>query len=421
MSKKYSMYTYVKILAFSLCVLLFCFLLSFSSSAAGNNKRVLFISSYSESFLSVPDQINGIKSVLEPLNIDCDIEYMDMQRFDTEDNLQHFYESIKYKLANTTAYDAVIVGDDAALQFALDYQEELFFELPIVFLCINDETRGLNASANAYMTGAMEITDSLQETINIAKILRPNATKLTAIVDNSLTGLGDQKQFANEALDFPELEASVLNSSDYSFEEFGKVLETVGDDTILLYMCMFKDNNNEFMDINPASEFIAQHTNVPVFRHSIGGVGNGLLGGKMVDYYASGVVAAEMVVSIFDGTPISSIEMISMSPDKYVFDYDVMQKYDINKRLIPNDATILNREVNIFEAYKKTFIILTGIFILLLGVSAVLFWDNIRRRSILNRITEMHKQIEFQASHDYLTQLPNRLAFTQQLGKEISE
>ncbi|NTV79052.1 MAG: hypothetical protein HGA25_07950 [Clostridiales bacterium] len=89
-------------------------------------RRILFISSYSESFITVPAQIKGLESVFVEKNVKLEIEYMDTKRFTAPENIQNFYESIKYKINNGPQYDAIIVADDAALQFALDYQEELF-------------------------------------------------------------------------------------------------------------------------------------------------------------------------------------------------------------------------------------------------------------------------------------------------------
>ncbi len=391
------------------------------ASERGEGERVLFISSYSESFLSVPEQISGIKSVFDPLNIYMDMEYMDMSRFNNDTNLQLFYEMLKFKLANIEPYDAIMVADDAALQFALDYQEELFAGLPIISLCINDEHRFQKAMDNPYMTGIMEITDSLHDTIVLAKAMYPNATKMMAIVDNTLTGQGDQKQFLSEVQKFSELETSFLNASEYSFEEFGKVLEAVEEDTIVLYMCMFNDKNNVSMDINQAAEFIGLHTNVPVFRHSIGGVGKGILGGEMVDFYGSGILAAEMVVQVFDGMPIASIKGVAMSPAQYIFDYNIIEKYNINQKLIPKQAVIINKEIGFFEARKKELIVFLGVVLLLCIIASVLAWDNMKRRKTLHKITEMNRKIEYQASHDYLTQLSNRFAFMKQLEQAIAD
>jgi len=96
------------------------------SYAEEKDKYVLFISSYSEDFITIPDQKEGISKILDEENINLHIEYMDTKNFSDDDNISNFHNSIKYKIENGKGYDVVILGDDAALQFGLDYQKELF-------------------------------------------------------------------------------------------------------------------------------------------------------------------------------------------------------------------------------------------------------------------------------------------------------
>ena len=159
---------------------------------AAEEKTVLFISSYSESFVSVPAQIAGIQSVFDEQQINLEIEYMDTKRLDTPENKQIFYQSLKFKLTQLAPYDAVIVGDDNALQFAIDHQSELFPKIPIVFLGVNDEIRARQAAANPFITGIIEWI-SIKETLAIARVFNPEATRVVGIADQTLTGQGNHQ------------------------------------------------------------------------------------------------------------------------------------------------------------------------------------------------------------------------------------
>ena len=46
---------------------------------------------------------------------------------------QLFYQTLTYYLKMVPAYDVVIVGDDAAFQFAMTYQDEPVAQTPVVF------------------------------------------------------------------------------------------------------------------------------------------------------------------------------------------------------------------------------------------------------------------------------------------------
>ena len=102
------------------------------------SKRVLFISSYSYGWDTVQTQIEGIQAGVDE-GTTIDYEFMDTKRFATEESLNMFHDMLKYHLENTDPYGVVIVGDDAALMFAMEFREELFRDIPIVFEGVNDE------------------------------------------------------------------------------------------------------------------------------------------------------------------------------------------------------------------------------------------------------------------------------------------
>lgn len=94
--------------------------------------RVLFISSYSYAWETVPEQIRGIKEALGA-GVQLDYQFMDTKNVETAESEQLFYQTLTYYLKMVPAYDVVIVGDDAAFQFAMTYRDELFAQTPVVF------------------------------------------------------------------------------------------------------------------------------------------------------------------------------------------------------------------------------------------------------------------------------------------------
>ena len=113
---------------------------SFPSNAVASvehKNRILFISSYNSSFPIFFQQIDGIKSILTEENYIIDLEFMDSKRFFQDENINNFYNSIKYKMKNNPEkYDAIIVADDNAYDFAIKYEKDLFKDIPIVFLVL---------------------------------------------------------------------------------------------------------------------------------------------------------------------------------------------------------------------------------------------------------------------------------------------
>ena len=204
-------------------------------------KRVLFISSYSYGWDTVQTQIEGIKAGVDE-NTTIDYEFMDTKRFRTDEWLNMFHDMLKYHLENTDPYDVVIVGDDAALQFAMEYREELFPEIPVVFEGVNDEEYAMKAAENPLVTGIIEKL-SVEKNIDMALKVNPTADKVVAILDDSVTADAERKNFYSAEAEYPELEFSEINSSELTTAQLQQAISKVDDKTILIYIVMSKDGS----------------------------------------------------------------------------------------------------------------------------------------------------------------------------------
>ena len=359
--------------------------------------RVLFISSYHAGFDTLPSQIEGIKSVFDDNSITLDIDYMDTKVHNYDENYRNYYQFLKTRLENGVPYDVVIVGDDNALQFIMDNRNQLFPSTPIVFFCINDMSRAKAANAMNDMTGIVEGI-SLSTNIELSLTLFPNTKKLTAIVDNTNTGIGDANAFMAMAENHPNLSFTLLNSSHYTYDELATQLGQLEENTVLFYLSMFEDKTGRHMAINEAARYIALHTKVPTIRMSIGGVGDGLLGGNMVSYEEQGRLAATMALNILRGADPDAIEMIKESPNKYYFDYNIMQKFNLSLSDVPEGSIILNPPSNFFKENAHILIPVLLIISVLALFIALLVKDNRRLKDKDLELTE--KNIELTAIYE---------------------
>ncbi|WP_174270145.1 ABC transporter substrate binding protein [Desulfitobacterium dehalogenans] len=363
------------------------------SVQAQTNQRVLFISSYSESFETVPEQIAGIHEALDPQNILLDIEYMDTKRFDTQENVHNFFTSLQYKLDHTEPYDAIIVGDDRALDFAMTYQKELFAELPILFLGINDINRAEEAARSSYITGIVESVP-IKENIELALKFNSNVNRVLGLVESSITGMGEKDQFYGAVGFYPSLRFEDVNISEHTQEEMAGILQEIKDDTIVLFIgSMYRDKAGVDLSIDEAAAFISANTHVPVYRPTIGGVGQGFLGGMQISYREMGKRAGEMAVQVLSGTPVQDIPMMNKSPYHAIFDYQVVQQFDLPENLLPGDAFLLNKEVSYFEQNMKLLMgVFAALFIMMI-ISTLMGIDSLKHRTMQRKLRESNEEL----------------------------
>ncbi len=365
---------YSKILMVALLLIVMCCPVSVlaknkNSLSAQKNHRLLFISSYSYNWSTVPLQIEGIQSKLDS-NISLDIEFMDTKQINTKMAEQLLYDKLRYKEQHDGEYDAIIVGDDAALVFAMLYKDELFYKTPIVFEGINNIEYAQEVSRDPFVTGVIE-RSSYKENLEFAKKIEPQAKKIVAIVDNTVTGIGEQQQFYAQEEEYPEFTFDVINGSLLTQQQILDRISAIDKDTILIYLILSEDVNGNIYTNEQVCQIIKEYAKVPVFRFVQAGIGEGILGGNIVSHRKSGEIAAQMVMEIFKGTDPSEISMMDESPNEYYLDQQVLDKFNISKNLIPDDAEVINQKDGFWKLYGKVILAVFSISVVIMLVILV--------------------------------------------------
>lgn len=387
--------------------------------AQEKEKRVLFISSYSYAWDTVQIQIQGISETLGN-DIVLDYEFLDTKRVDDESSRQLFYDGVKYRLSKVEAYDVVILGDDAALNFALEYRDELFDGIPLVFEGVNDEELAVEAAKDPLITGVIEKL-SVETNIDFARELIPEATKVVAILDDTITGEVERARFYKCADSYPDLEFTEIDTSKLTTEELKKAIRQVDEQSILIYVVMTEDASGKQYTNLESVRLIAGNAKVPAFRMVEGGIGEGLLGGNVVSMYKSGEIAALMAMDIMDGKDSGLIEVIADSPNVYCVDEQVMKKFELDMSLVPDDAVIINHKETFIERNKEALVPCTVLFVALLIIILWLCIVNVKRRRLLKELETARSIMESASQHDFLTGLPNRSKFMEDLEKLIAQ
>lgn len=368
--------------------------------------RVLFLSSYSYGWDTVQIQIEGIKEGIGS-DIELDYEFMDTKRVDDEESRRLFTEGLAYRMSKVEPYDVIIVGDDAALQFAMEHVDDLFAGIPVIFEGINSDELAKEAAQSPLVTGVMERL-SFEKNIEFAKTCYPDAKKVVAILDNTVTGEANRKIFYAQQEKYPELEFSEINTSELTTEELRAAIAAVDTDSILLYVVMTEDACGRHYTNNQSTALIAKYAQVPAFRMVDGGIGSGLLGGNIVSMELSGKLAAQMAKEIVEGKDPAEFDVIEDSPNVYCVDEAVMRKYGLDLSLIPEGAQIVNHTPTFMERYRE--LVIPGLLVIcvLLLIVLLISLDNLRKGKLAKQLEIEQINLIQANSHDKLTGIRNR-------------
>ena len=371
-----------------------------------DEKRVLFLSSYSYAWDTVQIQIEGIKEGIGD-GIVLDYEFMDTKRFSDEESQQVFYEGFKYRMQRVAPYDVVILGDDAALNFAVKYRDELFSGIPLVFEGINNTDYAIELAKDPLITGVLEQL-SFEKNINFAKTLYPNAKRVVSILDNSVTGEAERKSFYKNAENYPDLDFSEINTSELTTDQLITTLSTIDNNTILIYIVMTEDASGVQYTSSQSIKLVSKYASVPALRMVSGGIGQGLLGGNIVSMELSGKIAAQIATEIVNGKAPSDFDVIVDSPNIYCVDENVMRKFNLDLSLIPEGSEVVNHKLPFLERNQEAILPGVIILILLLFIIGLLFFKNIKQDSRAKSLEEDKENLTKTSLSDFLTGVANR-------------
>ncbi len=395
--------------------------------------KVLFLSSYNPLSFSYDAQVRGLEKGLYTAGIEYDTVFMDAKSFSTEEDKQPFHDFLKARLSGKADYEAVLLGDDDALLFALSYQDELFAGLPMVFFGVNDFALASRAAENLHITGFYE-NNFLQQTIELARTLFPSARTFVGLHDQSAEGSADGALFNACAPLYPECAFVDLDSSALSEDALVSALDALGDGTLLFYMTSDGDNAGNTHSMLSRTNTVVAHAHVPIFRNYAGIEGTGILGGVFLDFESQCQMAADTVARVLNGADISGIPLGTATPSRCAFDYAALKRFGVNISALPAGTEFFNRPETFLSRYGQILpvaaLLSLGILMFALsahlssaiarGVNEELREINDELSASRDQIKESKEQLQYQTEYDEVLGILNRRTIIERMRTTLT-
>ena len=358
--------------------------------AQSERKQVLFINSYHQGYKFSDDVTAAITATFkEQSNIDLRIEYLDTKRINNAEYFGEVYQLLRLKYGKNQP-DLVISSDDDALNFLLKYADNLFPNVPVVFTGANYfDTARLEGYEN--FTGISEEAD-VAGTLDLAMSLHPDVRNIVVVNDTSITGQKVRAVFTGLIPRYPDLNFVFLEN--YSMDEIRQRLSTLKPNTLVLVTIFSRDSVGNFYEYDQYTSLIAESSTVPVYGTWDFSLGYGIVGGKLTSGYTEGERAAKLAIRILNGEDPHTIPVEKQTQSQYMFDYSVMQTWDIAVSDLPQESTVINRPDSFYEENK---VIIWGVssgFIVLIFVIAFLAVNNNQRRLAQTELAAKNHELQ---------------------------
>jgi len=313
-------------------------------------KQVLILHSYHRE-LGWTDSISkGIDETFDnsEYQIETFTEYMDTKRIFNEKYLGDFAALLKYKYRNHQ-FDVIISSDDHAFQFLRSHHDSIFPNTPVVFCGVNyfkDEF----ISSTPYFTGVVE-SISIKETIDAALIINPNLRQVYTIVDKTVTGTANLKLLESVMPVFKNrLEFITITEKDMT--EVTKEVRHLPPESIILLLAFTSDRSGNKYSLEQSADLITAASNRPVYSFWDFSLNHGIVGGMLTTGLSQGMTASKLALRIIGGEHTSEIKVVKTSPNRYIFDYKVLNKFGIPIKRLPPNYSLINHPISFYEQYK---------------------------------------------------------------------
>jgi len=377
------------------------------SNASNHTKEVLLLHSYHKGYKWSDDISLAIEKKFAPYkHLNLTTVYMDTKKIATPtylDKLAHLYKEQFIK----RDFDLILVSDNNAFDFAIKYHEFLFKDLPVLFAGINNFDKAFlkENSMNKYMSGIVEQVD-IEKNFDLILDIHPEVKKLIIINDFSKTGQAIRRDLRNIIPKFKNRIKDIEYIDNMDMEDIKHKLKNAKKDTVILFVLLFKDKTGKFFTYKESLQEIKSVSKAPTYGLWDFYLDYGIIGGMLTSASAQGEAISKMAIDVLNGKKIKDIPIIEKSPNRYMFDYNELQKFDIKIQDYLDEYTIVNQPFSFYREYQFLVNSIVIIFIIF-SILLISMKKNIQRRKIVEN--DLSNQLKFDKV--LLDTLPNPIYY----------
>jgi PAS domain S-box-containing protein len=275
-------------------------------------------------------------------------EFLDFARFPTQTERAELASHLRARYAGRK-FDLVVTVVGSALSFALDYRQELFAGVPIVFCAVDRrEIEGRDLPADVI---GLPITFDFRGTLDLAFRLQPDTKEVVCVAGTA----GFDQLWAEQC-------RTVLDSYGekvrFRFLGTGPIAETLSaihhlpPKSIVLYISVLRDGHGDSFVPMQVAGLVSQESSVAVYGLASNHLEQGIVGGSLFDFGAHGEETGQLCRKVLSGGNLEPGHLQSAKPNALVVNWRALQKWSIPKRLVPSNAIIRFRERSLWEEHR---------------------------------------------------------------------
>lgn len=354
-------------------------LFSLASHANAQSKNILILLSYSTDFPSYPNITKSLNTALSQHNLD----YVYLN---SKNNWANDYQALmqdflaKRQALSQQKIDLIITVDDNTFSFVKKNYQTMYSGIPIVFMGINDIKKLEWAQDQSNFTGFYE-APSFSENLLYAQSLFPNSDTIHIVNDSSTSSRANTKQLIRAASSLNLTKRlNLISLEDLSWNQLNHSLSILPPSEPIILISAFVDKHGERKSYFKGLNRIIDNSDSAIITFWSHALGQGILGGHMINPSKHAQAAADYATAILNGTAIAKLPIIYTSPNTNEFDRDILEKHEIDTSLLPADTSYTNPSKPMLQNLWFIISLISTILVFLIGAVTYLTLQ-IRRRT----------------------------------------
>jgi hypothetical protein len=300
------------------------------AAAPADRPHVLLLNSYTPQYRWTEELVRGVRDELGPLlpEENLSIEFMDARRMvDDPAYFDRLRSAYAYKYARLRP-DLVISSDDSALTFLLQYRDELFPGVPLVYCGINSRT----VEELASVPNATGVLEGLEVEGNLELIVRlhPDVRRIVLLTDRTSLGAGMKRVAEPVVSRYRTAARQVEIWDDFTIDELFDRVGRAEADTVFFLLAIHKDRAGTYYSWSAHTPLLTRRSRAPIYAMFGMVLGTGVTGGEMSDPHQHGRAAAAIAKRVLAGAPAKDIPIAPSAEYRPRFDYAQLKRFHID-------------------------------------------------------------------------------------------
>jgi len=349
-------------------------------------KNVLILYSFSKRDVLDPQSLEStVRShVSAPVNFY--VEYLEAQRFGSRGYEKSLSETLR-QTYRKQKLDLVIVAVYPALKFAIDFREQIFPGVPIVFMMIVPE----RLQGRKLWPGVTGVTlrGDVRGTLDLALRLNPD-TKNVAVIGGTSEFESYWVNVTHQELQLRPDRVNEIDLVGVSADQLLRQTLALPPHTVVVFQLVPQESLQLAVGTYDILEAISRQ--FPTYCIHSYCFGHGAIGGSYPDLEEQVLNAGQLAARVLSGESPESIPVIHDAHILPEVDWRELRRWNIPESALPPGTIVLYREPTVWQRYGKYVIAGVGVIVVQAFLIIGLLWQRWRKQKAEASLSESEKR-----------------------------